>query len=1579
MPTPEFVHLHLHTEYSLLDGANRIDKLMKKVKELGMSSVAITDHGNMFGAVQFYQKAKYSDLKPIIGCEVYIAPESRLDKSSTHGISGASNHLVLLAKNEVGYKNLIKLVSAGFLEGFYYRPRIDMEILSKHAEGLIGLSACLKGAIPYWYTHENEAKAREIAGQYRDIFGKDNFYLELQYHHIKEQETANTFLLKLAQDVGLSVVATNDCHYLNEADATPHDVLLCIGTGRLVNDAQRMKYDSREFYVKSPAEMAAVFGDYPEALANTLKIAEQCQFAFKFGENILPEYEVPEGHTFDSYMAKIAREGLEDRLAVIFRHEPAERHAQIREQYQKRLELELTIIQKMGYAGYFLIVWDFIHYAKSQDIPVGPGRGCVLPDTKILLADGREKPIQDVQKGETVISHLGNALPVADALTYDCDEDIVRIHAQNETLALTRDHKIWAVRSQKCVVDSEKTRDIVCKPSCGRYCMAKPFLNYHLEWIAAGELRKDDFIVFPRIPSRARDIAFDLTQFVEHRHALRFDDTWVWYERGSNHLATQKIPRFIPFDERLARLLGYYIAEGWARLQERESAVGFGFHQKEAAYAQEVQILLKDVFDLESLIIPHSTRKSLQVVTHSRIVGEFLAALGGHGAHEKRIPAEIVMHGRDETVKLLLAYMFRGDGCDGRTNQTISIKYSTTSPTLASQLRLLFARFGYRVTILTRPKPREGWADEYSVKLAGKQLLRWNADFPAFPILKKSQTFYRNDSFYTDDRYLYVKIKQVETAHYTGKVHDLTVKPDTSYVANSIAIHNSAAGSLAAFCMTITDIDPIKYNLLFERFLNPERVSMPDIDVDFCMNRREEVIKYVSRKYGKENVSQIATFGTLGAKAVIRDVGRVLNIPYSDVDKIAKLIPNQLHITLEQSLQAVPEMRELKEKDRQISELLDNAQVLEGLTRHVSTHAAGVVISPKPLVEFVPVYRGTKEDDEVSTQYPMSDLEKIGLLKMDFLGLRNLTMIQDTLALIKESKGEIVDIMDLPMDDRPTYELLSRGATLGVFQLESSGMRELLRKLKPETFEDIIAVLALYRPGPLGSGMVDDFIDCKHGRKQIQYPLPQLEGILKETYGVIIYQEQVMQISNILAGYSLGEADLLRRAMGKKKAEEMAKQRARFLEGTRKNNIPDAKADEIFNLMEYFAGYGFNKSHTAAYALITFQTAYLKAHYPVECMAALLTSDMDNTDRIVKYINECRDMGIAILPPDVNESVRTFSVAGERIRFGMAAVKNVGGGAVDAIIEARQKGGKYKHLQDFCERVDLSRVNKRVVESLIKCGAFDFSGHARAAMAQGLEQVFELAQKTQKERQSGQSNIFGMLANTPAGSSAAFQLPNVKEWDESEKLKLEKEGIGFYITGHPLEKYLYAIRQMTTATTGYLAECKDGAQVVVGGLVTDYRKKLTKKGDQMAFFRLEDLEGAIEVILVPQVFEEYNRILHDDLPVIVTGILNVAEEELPKLRAQKLRPIQQEAAVAPQESCCMIELRAAKLRRQTMQQLQQLLQQHHGSCGVTFKYVDRDNGITMIRAGEKFGVTPSQQLADKLEELLGKSSVVMSG
>ncbi|MBD3307109.1 DNA polymerase III subunit alpha [candidate division KSB3 bacterium] len=1160
MATPEFVHLHLHTEFSLLDGANRTDKLINKIHDLGMSAVAITDHGNMFGAVQFYQKAQKAGIKPIIGCEVYIAPESRFDKTSTHGISSASHHLVLLAKDDTGYKNLIKLVSAGYLEGFYYKPRIDMDLLAQHADGLIGLTACLKGAVPYWHLHENDPKAREIAGQYQDIFGKDNFYLELQYHHIDAQEHTNTFLLQLSREFDIPIVATNDCHYLNRTDATPHDILLCIGTGKHVDETNRMKYASDEFYVKSPEEMAAVFADYPEALRNTLDIAERCNFDFEFGKNILPEYHVPTGYSFESYMEKLAQDGLQERLDQYFQHHPDADREQVTAQYHARLQSELEIIEKMGYAGYFLIVWDFIHYAKQQGIPVGPGRG-------------------------------------------------------------------------------------------------------------------------------------------------------------------------------------------------------------------------------------------------------------------------------------------------------------------------------------------------------------------------------------------------------------------------------SAAGSLVAYSMRITDIDPIQYNLLFERFLNPERVSMPDIDIDFCMNRREEVIRYVADKYGQANVSQIATFGTLGAKAVVRDVGRVLNIPYAEVDKIAKLVPNQLHITLDQSLQAVPEMSALKQKDDKVAELLNNAQVLEGLTRHVSTHAAGVVISPKPLVEYVPLYKGAKETDEISTQYPMNDLEKIGLLKMDFLGLRNLTLIQDTLDLIKQRLDINIDIMDIPMDDQPTFDLLSQGQTLGVFQLESSGMRELLRKLKPETFEDIIAVLALYRPGPLGSGMVDDFINRKHGRIPIAYPLPELEDILKETYGVIIYQEQVMQISNMLAGYSLGEADLLRRAMGKKKAEEMAKQRKRFLEGTRRNQIPDAKAEEIFSLMEYFAGYGFNKSHTAAYALITYQTAYLKAHYPVDFMAALLTSDMDNTDRVVKYINECRELSIAILPPDVNESYRTFSVVDEKIRFGLAAVKNVGGGAVEAIIATRETDGKYTTLQDFCERVDLAKVNKRVIESLIKCGAFDFTQTPRAAMAQGLEQVFETAQRTQKDRKSGQENIFGMLDPAASSVQLPYQLPDIPEWEESEKLKLEKEGIGFYITGHPLEKYLHTLKSWATATSASVLDCQDGDQVTIGGVVTVYRKKLTKKGEQMAFFRLEDLEGALEVILVPQVFERYSNLIEEDLPILVTGTLTVSEEELPKLRAQKMKPL---AVTSPEKRHCLIELQASRLRRQTIYDLQHLLLQHHGECPVIFKYIDNDNTITRIRVGEKFAISPSETFTQQVERLVGENAVFVS-
>jgi DNA polymerase-3 subunit alpha len=1158
----DFVHLHLHTEYSLFDSTIRIAHLIKRISELKMSSVAITDHGSMFGAMQFYQQAKNAGIMPIIGCEVSIAPDSRSD-STTHDASDASHHLVLLAKDNTGYNNLCKLLSAAYLGGFQDKPQLDLELLSQHAEGLIGLTACLKGAVPYWYSHENEAKAREIAGQYSEIFGKENFYLELQYHQIKKQEQVNKFLLKLAKDFNLPVVATNNCHYLNREDAVPHDVLLCIGTGKRLRDTDRMRYASKEFYVKSPEDMASCFADYPDALRNTLKIAEYCHVELEFGNTALPEYAVPEEYTTDLYLRTLARKGLEERLNTIL-DQSTKAHQKVQQQYEERLTTELDIIEKLGCAGYFLLVWDVINYARQQGILTGPGRGGV-------------------------------------------------------------------------------------------------------------------------------------------------------------------------------------------------------------------------------------------------------------------------------------------------------------------------------------------------------------------------------------------------------------------------------ASSLVAYSLHLTDIDPIPYQLPFERFLNSARETRPDIDVDVCLNQREYMIEYLSEKYGKDHVSHIAAFDLFDARTVVWDVGRVLNIPHAETGKIVKLIPNQLHITLEQSLQSVPELTKLRDNNAEVSKLLNISQVLEGLTCHILPHPTSIVVSPKPLVDYMPLYKGPKETADICTQYSTTDLEKIGLLKLDFIGLRYLTLIQDVLDRIKRTQGIAVDVLNLPTDDQLTFDLLSRGYTLGVFQLERSGMRDLLRKLKPKTFDDLIAALALYHPKLLHSGVVDDFITRKDGNTPVAYLHPHLESVLKDTYGVLLYQEQVMQISTLLVDYTPAEADLLRRALGGKNTAEIAKQQTHFLDGTRKKNIPDATAAELFILMKESAEHSCHKAHTAAYALLTYRTAYLKAHYPVEFMVITLNNDLANPDRLAQYINECHQRQIPILLPDVNSSRHAFSVADNSIQVGLASVKNIEETVSDHIINVREQTGSYTSLHDFCARVDLAKLSKRDVENFIKCGAFDFTGHSRAAMMEVFEQIFDAAQKMQDEQRSRQGLIFGGAdeAESVLASQAELRIPALPEWHESKRLGFEQDVLGFSVTEHSLAKYGIEIRKHTTKTCAAISDCRDGEDVIIGGVVTTYREIQTKKGDLMGFFRLEDLNGNIEVILFPRVYERYSHLLKEDLLVLVTGRITRSQNEPPKIRAEKLKPLA--LPTHPIRGQCLIDLWAAKLRRQTVQELQKLLLQYHGDCPVAFKYIDPDNTIkNIIRAGERFAISPSDELTQRIEGLIGKNTIFVS-
>jgi DNA polymerase-3 subunit alpha len=1154
---PSFVHLHVHTEYSLLDGAIRISQLLDKARAFNMEAVAITDHGNIFGAVEFFTKCPDRGIKPVLGCEMYVASGHRKDRSMPQDGSPNAHHLILLTMNEEGYKNLCRLVTLSHLEGFYYHPRVDMELLRQYHGGLIALSACLKGRIPYLLNTNRSEEAKAETRTLASIFDQDRFYLEVQANLLPEQKTVNRLLRELGRELSIPLVATNDCHYLNREDAEAHDALLCIQTGKTIEDTKRLKFSTNEFFFKSREEIASSLGDedFAEALDNTLTVAERCGFQMDFGHYKYPVFQVPAGKSLEELLKDEARRGLDQRLEQVREEGKALTPEQLQEYYE-RLEYELVEIIKMGFAGYFLIVADFIDYARRSDIPVGPGRG-------------------------------------------------------------------------------------------------------------------------------------------------------------------------------------------------------------------------------------------------------------------------------------------------------------------------------------------------------------------------------------------------------------------------------SAAGSLVAYCLKITNVDPIKYGLLFERFLNPQRITMPDIDIDFCMNGRDDVIRYVAEKYGRENVCQIITFGTMKARAVIRDVGRTLNIPYGDVDRVAKLVPAGPKVSLARAMEEEPELRKLEQGETPYKRLLTIAQSLEGLSRHASTHASGVVISDRPLVDYLPLFKGTNE--EVMTQFTMEQIERLGLIKFDFLGLKTLTVIKHALGLIEKTAGRRIAIDKIPLDDAATYQLCSEGKTTGVFQLESSGMKDLLRRLKPEVFEDLIALVALYRPGPLGSNMVEEFIAGKHGKGKIKYILPRLEPILKETYGVILYQEQVMKIAQLLANYSLAEADELRKAIGKKKQDVMDRHQARFVEGAAINGVNPNLASRLFALIEKFGGYGFNKSHSTAYALIAYQTAFLKAHHPVQFMAALLTQDMGSQDKTIKNIAECREMGIQILPPDINESQPDFAVVEGGIRFGLGAVKNVGLKAVESVIEERNQAGPFKDLVDFCTRVDGSKVNRRVLEGLIQCGAFDFTGVERSRLLAALDEVTRLCAATQDPNQ------LTIFSADPSGSVRTFDFSNVPNhvgWDEREKLRKEKEALGFYITGHPLDRHREEVSRFTTGSIQDLALLSDKTAVRVAGVIEEMKIKRTKRGDKMAILTLEDQSGSTEVVVFPDVFERSSALLKSDEPLLVAGTAEV-DETVAKIIAQEIQSLEN----VGQAAIRMIELPLSKdaLSRDHLEGIKDVLYRYPGQSSVVFK-VETDPGKRMVIAAHpRYNVFACREMIQELETLIGQKVVCRYG
>ena len=1137
MPRSEFTHLHLHTQFSLLDGACRIPELLSLAKLYKMDSLAITDHGNMFGAVDFYLEAQNAGIKPIIGSEVYIAPKGRLDKT-TSGIEEAAYHFILLARDETGYQNLMKLVSIGYLEGFYYRPRIDKSVLAQYSEGLIGLSACLKGEIPVMLAQKRFNDALKASDDFLNILGRENFYLEVQGNSIPEQKIVNEGLIKISKELNIPLVATNDVHYLVKEHASAHEALLCVQTQTTLSDPNRLRFQTDEFYFKSPQEMRELFKDIPQAITNTQVIAGRCNLELDFSQVHLPKYEPPDGQSKENFLTNLCREGLKLRFT--------EETLVIKE----RLEHELKLIKDTGFVSYFLIVWDFVHYAKEKGIPTGPGRG-------------------------------------------------------------------------------------------------------------------------------------------------------------------------------------------------------------------------------------------------------------------------------------------------------------------------------------------------------------------------------------------------------------------------------SAAGSLVSYLLGITDINPLKYGLLFERFLNPERIGLPDIDIDFCYERRQEVIDYVTQKYGQENVAQVITFGTMQARAVVRDVGRVMAMAYADVDRIAKMIPSDPNTTLKSALISEPELKNLYKNDPQITKLIDTALSLEGLNRHASIHAAGVVIADKLLNNYMPLFKSA--DDQITTGFSMNVLEKIGLLKVDFLGLRNLTVIDQSAKIVKERQGKVVDIENIPLDDQKTYKLLSLAQTFGVFQLESSGMRDLLKKLQPEYFEDLIALLALYRPGPIGSGLLDDFMQRKHNRVPIKYDHKKLEGILKETYGIMVYQEQIMQIVSSLAGFTLAQADILRRAMSKKIPEVMEQQRKNFVLGCAKNEISESVAEKIFDQIEYFSGYGFNKSHSAAYALISYRTAYLKAHFPIEFMTALLNSERDNTDKIVEYVNEAGRMGIKILPPDINESDALFKVIDNNtIRFGLLAVKNVGSGAIESVVQARMEG-KFNSLQDLCQRIDPRLVNRKVLESLIKCGALDYFGLPRAQMVAGLDKVLEFSSKTQKEKAKGQISFFDQDFLTNSFKDSVNNLPEIKEWPEPQLLSFEKEMLGFYVSGHPLARYAEQLRRFSSSSIGNIAQYKDQDAINLVGLIIKIKQTTTRlKQEKMAILKIEDLEGVMEALIFPAAFQKVSRYLQPNSVVLVRGRLN-AREDTPKIIVNDLFPIEEAYKLITR-----VNIDLSGIRENLFESLKELLTSSSGSIPVYLNLNTPTKSRVQLIVGQGLYINPSEELIQDIENLLGR-------
>lgn len=1515
-----FIHLHVHTKGSLADAMLKEDELAKTVKKLGMKSVAITDHGNMFNAIRFYKACKREGIKPIIGMETYVAPRSNTLKQ--HKLDDANYHLVLLAENNEGYQNLINIASDASINGMYYKARTDKVKLKKWSKGIIALSACLGGEVQQCLLEEDYKRARDTALMYDSIFGRGNFYLELQSHGIQEQVTVNELLIKMSKETGIPLVCTNDCHYLSNEDNKAHDILMAIQAKTTIFDKKRKIYSSDQFYVKSPEEMWELFNYVPEALENTVKISERCNVEIDFKSNKLPPFRTPEDFegTNLEYLKQLVRKGIQ-RL-----------YGKITDEIKERAEYEINVVNDMGYVNYFLITWDFFRFCEegtdepgmpiSKDwtpILTGPGRGCFLPNTKILLQNGKYKYIQNIEKGDKVVTHTGEAFPVKALLNYDCNEKITTLKACNEILKCTSDHKILAIKTTPCVVKGGKSANL-CKPTCSKaHSCKKAFYNdYKEEWVEAKNLSKDDLVVYPTNMSSNKGIVFDMRDFVKNDSGYVYDDNYVW--RRSDI----KVKRFVQFDENLAKLLGYYIAEGYSEHSEDVSKyrVGFGFNKAETSFVEDIIYLMRQCFGLDNVNVePHATRNSVQVIVYNKILASFFLSLCNKYSNNIQIPDVVVENGEDHLLKILISYMFRGDGSRLKKEKYNRIKYSTTSEHLAYQLRMLLARFGYWASIKTRQK-RGNWSTEYSVLLSGKQLIKWNDDFPGYPIIIKSAKFLRNDGFYFYNSRFYVKVKEVDTEEYVGKVYDLHVPPNTSYVADSMCVHNSGAGSILLYSLGITKIDPLHYDLLFERFLDPSRVSMPDVDSDFEYERRQEVIDYVIRKYGRQSVCQIITYGTLAARAAIRAVGRALDLPYSVQDQTAKMIPIEPGITIKEGLERNPDFKRKYDSDKTVKLLVDMAIRLEGLPTYTGTHAAGVLITDeRGVTAHVPVWAN---EGAIVSQYDMGILEELGLLKMDFLGLRTLGVVREAMDMIYKNYGTEVNLDELyKCRDLKPLKLLEEGKTDGIFQTENGGMTEFIKELRPKSMEEWIAAISLYRPGPMQ--FIPTYLSNRRNPENVEYPFPELSGILKETYGVLTYQEQCMRTVIAVAGYDKSDSDSFRKVIAKKKKELIPLHKKWFIDGRNSVDLDEYgkqknyghpiegglalghdkhSLEKFFDKMEDFGRYAFNKSHAASYAVVGYVTAWFKYYYPVEFMSALMNSVQGNQKKISRYVNHCRkDLSIDVIAPDINVSTDKFMPVKDKIMFTLNA-KHVSVNALDSINEQR-KIAPFESFEDLVIR-NIEGLGKQDINALASTGALSSIGVVSSQIVAGVEDIADRISKTKQAGKRAQNS--NRAFNIKEWMKINDCIPHgIKEFPNRVKWALEKKYLGLYLTGHPIYDYMYYVEQYSNfklSEMDYEIDEETGMVILSSplpssksvrfvGMFTDIKETVTRaKKEKMAITEVEDLTGSAKMMVWPNIYAKYEELIKEDDVLDIWGHIKVEPDEPPIIILESLSKLE---------------------------------------------------------------------------------------